>query len=134
MPIVPPIIHGSIIITGVAIVICGIVIAMTYKGKNKLMLHMSLEIIGASLSIIGAFLGMFLTYVHAVVAIVAIILLMMGIGGGLYYKSLKSSDTKIVEQKKIFRKVHIMGGRITDLVLIIVIVLGLLTVGGILLT
>jgi hypothetical protein len=129
MPFIPPIIHGFIILAGWALCVTGVVFAMVSKGKNKLKMHMCLELVGGLVMIAGAILGMFLTVIHAFIAIAAIVLLAMGIGGGMYYKSVKpaSGDSAATEKKKAFRMMHINGGRLTNLVLIVVIVLGILT-------
>jgi hypothetical protein len=129
MPIVLPIIHGVINLAGWAMCLTGVIFASVSKSKNKLKVHMSLELVGALLMITSAILGMFLTFIHAFIAIGAIVLLAMGVGGGMYYKSIKpaSGETAAVEKKKSFRNMHINGGRLTNIVLIVVIVLGILT-------
>ncbi len=129
MPIVLPLVHGVINLTGWALCLIGVIFAMVSKSKDKLKVHMSLELVGALLMITGAILGMFLTLIHAFIAIGAILLLAMGVGGGMYYKSIKpaSGDTAAIEKKKASRKMHISGGRLTNIVLIVVILLGILT-------
>jgi hypothetical protein len=130
MALVPPLVHAILIIAGWALSVTGVVIAMNPKGKNKLKKHMYLEIVGGSLMLVGAILGMFSTIIHAFIAMAAIILLGMGLGGGLYYQSLKpASDDKVtIEKKKTFRMMHINGGRLTNIVLLVVIALGIIVI------
>lgn len=134
MPIIPPILHAALIMAGWAVSVAGVIFAMVSKGKSKLKVHMSLELVGGLAMIVGAILGMFLTIIHAFIATAAIALLAMGIGGGMYYKSVKvaSGDSAAIEKKKAFRMMHITGGRITNITLLVVIALGFLSIANVL--
>jgi hypothetical protein len=85
--------------------------------------------------LVGAILGMFLTIIHAFIAIAVNNPLGMGLGGGIHYKALKPvGDEKVaIEKKKTFRMMHINGGRLTNIVLLLVITLDILAFASVLL-
>ncbi|NMC05523.1 MAG: hypothetical protein GYA24_09935 [Candidatus Lokiarchaeota archaeon] len=134
MPIITSLVHAIIIMAGWSLSLVGVILAMTPGVKNKLKLHMYLELVGGLSMITGAVLGMFISILHAYIAIAAIMLLAMGIGGGMFYTTVKpaAGDNAAAGKKKQFRTMHINGGRLTNIVLLVVIVLGFLSFANLL--
>jgi len=132
MPIVQPQVHLIIILIGIIIAIGGIGIAIFGKGPKKMQNHLMIESIGFLFILIGIILGMFISILHAYIGLLAIFLLVIGVSGGLYYKSIKptAENKDLIVKKKEMRHYHILGGRTTTIMLLLTLVLGILTNSG----
>lgn len=132
MPIVEPQIHLIIILCGIILAIVGVSVAIFGKGPKKMQNHLLIEGVATSFIIVGVLLGMFIPILHAYLGIIAVLLLLIGLFGGLYYKSIKpTAENKVlIEKKKNMRRYHILGGRTTTIVLILAVILGILTNSG----
>jgi hypothetical protein len=116
--------HFYFMLSTLLLISIGIYFVLAHNPENWFFLHKLFMGLGLIVAIVGLIVvgALRLTIIHAILGLITVILLTLSIIGGLY-------ATK--KQEKKLRTGHIWFGRLVYLVALIVIIIGILTLLGI---